>query len=256
MPIYLKQFTKFPNAGDVASGHIVSQLLNTTPILAGEDSLDRPNLIAIGSILHWADSHSVVWGSGFISSGVGLRSAPSQVVAVRGHLTRERLLQMGVETPARFGDPGILISDFFKPAEVARRGVGIIPHYVDAEHPFVTQALEHGATRIDPLSPLDRYLAALSSCEIILSSSLHGVIFAHAYGIPAAWIRLSGRVIGDGFKFRDYYSSIGIGPEGIPDLTGDDPYERAVDSAGVPRSEIDRDELRSALLAAAARLEG
>lgn len=45
-------------------------------------------------------------------------------------------------------------------------------------------------------------------CDIIISSSLHGIVFAHSYGKKALWIEISKNVIGDGYKFYDYYSSL------------------------------------------------
>jgi pyruvyltransferase len=49
-------------------------------------------------------------------------------------------------------------------------------------------------------------LEELNSCEYIFSESLHGLIIADAYGIKNAWIKMGGDV-GDGFKYRDYYST-------------------------------------------------
>lgn len=249
MVIHLKQFTKFPNAGDVASGRIVARLLNSSIKLCGETPLSHSNLIAIGSILHWADENSVIWGSGFISSTSALTARPAKFTAVRGHLTRTRLEELGIPGPKVVGDPGIFVRDLFPPTAVRQR-IGVIPHYADADHSFVCAAQDRGALIISPLLPLDEYLAALTSCMAVVSSSLHGIVFAHAYQIPAAWVILSNRVIGDGFKFRDYYSSIGLEPREIPNLNHSTSLEEAIDRAALPRLPIDKDGLRDALLEA------
>ena len=50
----------------------------------------------------------------------------------------------------------------------------------------------------------------IASSEAVISSSLHGIIAAHYYGVPAAWMQLSNRVVGDGFKFYDYFASVNM----------------------------------------------
>ena len=70
--IRLKQFTARPNAGDAASAVIVSELGGEDVLVVGEEPCGAPNLIAIGSILHWADPNSVIWGTGLIHEGVPL----------------------------------------------------------------------------------------------------------------------------------------------------------------------------------------
>jgi hypothetical protein len=40
-----------------------------------------------------------------------------------------------------------------------------------------------------------------------VSSSLHGIIVAHAYGVPARWVRWR-HDSGDGIKYLDYFQSV------------------------------------------------
>lgn len=39
-------------------------------------------------------------------------------------------------------------------------------------------------------------------------SSLHGFICADAYGVSAMWVHALEKPNGDGFKYRDYFSSV------------------------------------------------
>ena len=51
-------------------------------------------------------------------------------------------------------------------------------------------------------------IADLTSCELIFSSSLHGLIVADSFGIPNIHMELSDKLVGGNFKFEDYYSSV------------------------------------------------
>lgn len=50
-------------------------------------------------------------------------------------------------------------------------------------------------------------LGEIARCAVVLSSSLHGLIAADAFGHRTAWLELSDAVIGAGYKFRDYYGA-------------------------------------------------
>ena len=48
----------------------------------------------------------------------------------------------------------------------------------------------------------------INMCECVVSSSLHGLIVAEAYGVPARWICVENNLLGGNFKFWDFYESI------------------------------------------------
>jgi len=90
---------------------------------------------------------------------------------------------------------------------------GIIPHYIDKNHSIIKN-ISQNILYIDidtgdmPLYLLNQIL----QCEIIISSSLHGLIIAVAYKKPCIWIKLSNNVIGDTYKFYDFFLSINFDP--------------------------------------------
>jgi pyruvyltransferase len=215
MQINLKFFQKYPNAGDQFSQKLAEHYFGPDIAACDQSALTRPNLILLGSILEWSDAMSHICGAGFLSSESKLSAAPRSIHCVRGPLTAGSLKKQGINCPNVFGDPGALAPVIFPPNQSPDIEIAIMPHYVDKTSPWIEAWREMQWPIIDVFSPLDEFFQALQRCEVILSSSLHGIIFAHAYGKRALWIELSDRVIGDGFKFFDYYSSIGVPPEKV-----------------------------------------
>ncbi len=133
----------------------------------------------------------------------------AKILALRGPLTAKLLRWKGDV----FGDPAMLLPMMhLPPAPLKQFKVGYIPHYVDMLHPYFVQR-PAGSVLIDVHWGLTQFVAAIRMCDAVVSSSLHGIIIAEAYGIPAAWAKVSPRVKGDGFKFRDYYEGTGRIPK-------------------------------------------
>lgn len=168
----------------------------------------------IGSILGtYPGNRWIVWGSGCISENDVLRRTPERICSVRGPLSRNLLLNQGIECPPVYGDPALLISRYYRPQVSVQYEIGIIPHYLDMDNPLIEE--------IQKLLPQVLIIKMkgyghwhdipdqICSCKRIASSSLHGLIVADSYGIPNVWIRLSDKVKGGSFKYLDYFGSVG-----------------------------------------------
>ena len=170
----------------------------------------------IGSVLHRLRRPDfVVWGSGFITGDRStarsrMHVRPRSVRAVRGPLTRERLLEQGISCPKVYGDPALLYPAFYRPEIEKRFRIGIVPHYADFHDERLQRFRANPETPvIDMLGGVNDVVDDALACECIASSSLHGLVLACAYGIPAVWMSMSDRLVGDGFKFRDFFASLG-----------------------------------------------
>lgn len=97
----------------------------------------------------------------------------------------------------------------YQPTGTEKRSrVGVVPHYVDGGAPWVKAAATRDEVRvISVLSSTEAFVDQLVACDVIVSSSLHGIIAAEAYGVPALWVEFSEHVAGAGFKFHDYYAA-------------------------------------------------
>ncbi len=175
-----------------------------------EPMVTKEIYIVIGSILHQVDKNAVIWGAGFISEKSRLREKPKQICAVRGPLTREIIINQGLECPEIYGDPALLYPRFYTPSVKKKYKLGVVPHFADQNSHFLDQLINNEEVLIiDVTGGINKFVDDICSCEKIASSSLHGIIAADAYGIPSTWISFSDKVIGKGFKFRDYFASVG-----------------------------------------------
>jgi len=187
------------------SGKEVNKIFTRT-----EDPIFR--YYCVGSILeHVRAENFEVWGSGLISEEGRLKVKPNKIHAVRGPLTRNILIKQGYDCPEVYGDPALLYPLFYQPNTKKKYAYGIIPHNMDKGNAWLDQFKDNPNVKIiDILDPTGtRFVDEVNQCQIILSSSLHGIICGDSYGIPSYWIELSNKVLGKGFKFNDYFASVG-----------------------------------------------
>lgn len=170
-------------------------------------------ITSIGSIIGWSSGWRVVWGSGILFYNETISNG--KFLAVRGKYTQRRLRNLGYEVPDVLGDPALLLPLVFNPKVEKKYKLGIIPHHTHTES-LASLASGPDVIVIDLLDDTEVIINKVLSCECVISTSLHGLIVAHAYGIPALWYEY--REIewqGSDVKFFDYFSSVEI-PEYVP----------------------------------------
>lgn len=206
------------NFGDILSKRVTEFVLGERVV---EGHYAGADLTAIGSILgvleKWKNPHSpYIWGSGFIEEGGRWKGRDVHPVAVRGELTRERLAHMA-DVPLVMGDPGLLVKRLYPTLGLVekRYDVTVIPHIRDKWSDEVRRLRKRRLriNIIDAQAGPELVLEQIAASELVLSSSLHGLVCSDALGVPNQWTPITDGVEGSGYKFRDYYSAFGVEPE-------------------------------------------
>jgi len=209
------------NYGDLLGKYLVEQISGKEVVWVHPkkfqlSGLWQPIYVTAGSILAHVNKKCIVWGSGIILKDQVVK--PAKFLAVRGPQTRKRLLEQGYEVPEIYGDPGLLLPLYYKPNIEKKYKLGIIPHYNDFKSVNPLYEKEKDILIIDLMTnDIEATTRLFLQCEKIVSSSLHGLIIAHAYGIPALWMQFSDKLFGDGIKFQDYYESVAL-PFSTPEI--------------------------------------
>ncbi|WP_193315051.1 polysaccharide pyruvyl transferase family protein [Poseidonibacter ostreae] len=203
-------FKKNNNFGDILNVYLIEKLTNKKVNFVKIKYCKIEHFLCIGSLLASTRKNTIVWGAGFMDQRSKCFEKPKKIYAVRGPKTRKILLENNIDCPEVYGDPALLLPRVYNPKIKKCYKYGIIPHYVDADNPFLEKIENRKDVLIidilneNPFNTVDEIL----SCENIISSSLHGIIVADAYNIPSLWIEFSDKVIGSGFKFYDYFESV------------------------------------------------
>jgi len=175
------------------------QAMGATPAWREPHSSD---LVVIGSVLEHlpAGWTGTVCGAGKLHEDSTVDLSGANVVALRGKLTAAGVRGAGPEVV--LGDPALLLPDYIGQWP-AKYDLGVVPHWSDD-----TLARRYpDAHIIDPTARPEQVVAEIIKCRRIISSSLHGIIVADAYGIPRqAELFPNAHREGGDFKFRDYAS--------------------------------------------------
>lgn len=159
----------------------------------------------VGSIANHARPGVKVYGSGFIRRN-DIVCSTADYKWVRGPISRDMVLKAGGSVCDLYGDAALILPDLIPQSEKLH-DIGYVPHHVDYQ-------LVKSGFKVNLIKgSIEHITKEITKCRRVISSSLHGIIVAHAYGIPAAWVRLSDKLSGDGMKFHDHYESVGLKAE-------------------------------------------
>ncbi|CAM3634902.1 polysaccharide pyruvyl transferase family protein [Isoptericola cucumis] len=228
------------NFGDELSAPLLERL---TGRRVRWSPLPDADLVAAGSILtHIREKparYPEFWGTGFLWPYEDPIPAEVRPRAVRGRLTAGHF-PAELRSTLALGDPGILAHLFLDGPVRKKYAVGIVPHFRDAQHPLVRELSTRSDVRIIDIGwTPEEVTREIASCDVVLSSSLHGLIVSDSVGVPSIHLRLNESVGGPVqgpvhglFKYRDYYSA----------FPGSRPHRPwyAPDVAGLPTAEIRR----------------
>lgn len=198
-----------PNLGDAISIDVVKYMLKLKNIDLEKQVNKTKHLYAVGSIITAGVQDCTIWGSGILYTLFRNRiiNRDLDIRAVRGPLTRTVLMEYGYDVPEIYGDPAIIMPEIYYPKNIKKtHKYGLIIH-------------KNGSQIFDNLDNLDgsykfidiktknykKFIDDLLSTECIISSSLHGIILAESYGIPAILVQPQYSL----FKYYDWYMSTG-----------------------------------------------
>lgn len=188
-----------PNIGDAISPVIVRYAASQHGISMDQRINKMSHLYAVGSVVTAGCHDCTIWGSGILNTKIlyRLKGRTLDVRSVRGPLTRMVLMEHGHQVPEIYGDPAILMPAIYNPEVQKEYDVSIITH--------MDELWSNPENRYHSISicsdDYESFVQEIKKSKLIVSSSLHGIIFAEAYGVPAILLKPKT----DLFKYYDYY---------------------------------------------------
>lgn len=207
-------WNKGENFGDYLSKIIVGEIAISKGFKKAKSIENK--LLGVGSILHFANTNDIIWGSG-INGKIGLDRLTFNnlnIKSVRGPLTKEILENKGLSVPDIFGDPALLMPKLFPSLKYSpmKNKITVIPNLNEFEE--VEKIISKKFNLISPLKHWNIVFNEILTSEIVYTSSLHGLIICEAFNIPVILFKpFGGETL---FKYEDYLEGTGRKLNRIP----------------------------------------
>ena len=231
-PLRMYWWDQKVNFGDLIGPWLVREITGRDVVnTMWEEVGEAPGLLTVGSLLHSLRRSGLdVWGAGSMRSldeafvkKLSVRQ-PRKIHAVRGWRTYQELTsKLGWQVPKVYGDPALLAPRFHSASQsdVTKGRISIVPHYFHKKYfdPLEGDRFHIVNVARDPTIVIDE----IASSDVCMSTSLHGVIVAHAYQVPWVWVRVADHPLrGDRFKFEDFFTVLDRSKVGEVSLSVED----------------------------------
>lgn len=162
------------------------------------------------------------------------KSRNGRVLGVRGPLTRDAFLAKQGINPEIISDPGLFFPIIFEKeiqsslsfvqqqstiesnssTIIMMKELCFISHEAEnqwyMEHLIQYENITLRAGKLGDGGDIYDVIPFIATCKRVISSSLHGIVFAHSLSIPSLAIQVTNKLAGGNFKFIDYYHSVGV----------------------------------------------
>ena len=173
--------------------------------------------LGIGSVLSSSGQKGkIIFGSGLIGhlgKPVSRNQLKDKTLLLRGLKTKNELGLKNADIA--LGDPGLLASLIYSDEPVTiRHEILVILHYTHIEKKrHVMKAFQGVNVKVISAENTPEYVAAMiKKSRYVVSSSLHGIIFAHSFGVKAVRMKFVDLPLkGGDFKWNDYLSIYQLG---------------------------------------------
>ncbi|MGN0601571.1 MAG: polysaccharide pyruvyl transferase family protein [Oscillospiraceae bacterium] len=196
------------NLGDYLAYVVYNWMLDKKNINPDKQVKKTVHILTIGSVIGIGSFDAVIWGSGLHT--LGSIHAISQrykfvkydIRALRGPITAAVMKEFGYSVEnVSLGDPAVILP-FIYPKEKSEK---IYPYSIINHFTAKTKGDGH-YINIETYD-YEFFIDEICKSSLIVSSSLHGIILAESYGVPAIFLN-------DGrnkelIKYYDWYFSTG-----------------------------------------------
>lgn len=207
--VNLDYWKESKNLGDAISPLIVEHVLEEAGFSFEAEVCETRHLCAVGSVITAGAQDATIWGSGILNPKLlyRVKGRKLDVRAVRGPVTRALLMEYGYRVPAVYGDPAVFMSEIYQPkAEKKTHYYGFVIHKDGSARFGNVENLPRSHKFIEiKTEDYRRFIDELTSVECVVSTSLHGIILAETYGVPAILMMPEC----DFMKYEDWYEATG-----------------------------------------------